>query len=356
MQGKLNEGDIIEGIFAIALALYLAEGKVDKNKLNKLRTRIEPANMMMGRVLIPIAKNVKKTVSGKAIDFVSVNLEIRLKPASVMGAFGKDFEILYERQSDIGDIDRKINQLISQIGSSSAVTRATSVLNRFYTNNIGELITLDIMADGIAGESSGGELKGDVALSINVSTTKGNKQVLHSVISFSLKSNSITVANLSPYRGMLDFAAAMNIKWDGADKYKKLNTIAKTPAEKVAKFKMIEAMYKELKRELAKAAKHPSFTEDAFDFLAKAIFGSDLADVIDIGATGIKEISHEYFAQLRKTTKLELVDSPTVVKFVDKESKIPLFQLRTKLRPPPAASGAGEAKFYLEVGKGAYTK
>ena len=31
---KLNEGDVIEGIFTIALSLYLAYGKVDKNELN----------------------------------------------------------------------------------------------------------------------------------------------------------------------------------------------------------------------------------------------------------------------------------------------------------------------------------
>jgi hypothetical protein len=80
----------------------------------------------------------------------------------------------------------------------------------------------------------------------------------------------------------------------------------------------------------------------------------DRADVIDITEGGIKEISHEYFDQLRKTTKLELVEGPTALKFVDKKTKVPLFQIRTKLRPPPAANGAGEAKFYLEVGKAAY--
>jgi len=37
--------------------------------------------------------------------------------------------------------------------------------------------------------------------------------------------------------------------------------------------------------------------------------------------------------------------------FVDKKTKAPIFQIRTKLR-----ESANEAKFYLEVGKGIYAK
>jgi hypothetical protein len=38
--------------------------------------------------------------------------------------------------------------------------------------------------------------------------------------------------------------------------------------------------------------------------------------------------------------------------FLDENNNFPIFQIRTKLRPPPA----NEAKFYLEVGKGIYAK
>lgn len=351
---SVNEGDIIEGIFALSLALHLADGKIDKTKLNRLRTQIEPSKFQSGRVKLNIAKNVKKAIGGKAIDFVTVNLEIRLKAASVTGAFGKDFKILYTKHSDVGDIDRKINQLIAQIGTSSAMRRVDSVLNTYYKNNIGELITLDIIADGIAGESSGGDIKGDVALEVQVSTSKGNKKVLNQSIPFSLKSNSVTVANLSPYNGMVAFGDAMKLKWKGAEKYKEINKTAKTETEKKAKFALIQAMFLELKKELKAQSKHPEFSRNAFDFIYKSIFGSDLADVIDITSSGIKEISHEYFDQLRATTSLELEEGPNALKFIDKKTKTPLFQIRTKLRPPPAANGAGEAKFYLEVGKAAY--
>jgi len=50
---KLNEGDVIEGIFTIALSLYLAYGKVDKNELNKIRTKIDTKIFSTGRFNIP---------------------------------------------------------------------------------------------------------------------------------------------------------------------------------------------------------------------------------------------------------------------------------------------------------------
>jgi hypothetical protein len=36
-KGEFNAGDAMEGIFALAVALYVADGKIDKNKLNSFR-------------------------------------------------------------------------------------------------------------------------------------------------------------------------------------------------------------------------------------------------------------------------------------------------------------------------------
>jgi hypothetical protein len=117
---------------------------------------------------------------------------------------------------------------------------------------------------------------------------------------------------------------------------------------------MIEAMFDELKT-MIKANKSTISTK-AFDFLEKSIFGSDYADVVDITKGGVKEITKEYFDILKKNVKLDVQEKGGTIVFVDSKTKTPIFQLRTKLRPPPAANGAGEAKFYLEVGKGVYAK
>ena len=57
---KLNEGDVIEGIFTIALSLYLAYGKVEKSKLNLIRTQIETKLFSSGRFKHVVASNLKR--------------------------------------------------------------------------------------------------------------------------------------------------------------------------------------------------------------------------------------------------------------------------------------------------------
>ena len=116
-------------------------------------------------------------------------------------------------------------------------------------------------------------------------------------------------------------------------------------------FKLIESMYKDLKDSIVKESTKISFTKGALTFLRKSIFGTDLADVIDIQRGGVKEITVEYFDALEKTVKLTVEASGNNLVFIDRETKSKIFQIRTKLR-----QSANEAKFYLEVGKGAYVK
>jgi hypothetical protein len=354
--GKLNQGDVIEGIFSIGLGLYAAYGKIEKAKLNSFRAKIEPSMFSSGRVKLVIAKNIKKQFEKKPPDFFDVLLEVRLKPASVTGAFGKDMtNPVYANSKEIADIDKKIDQLIKSIENASWRKKVDAAINKFLKNNVGEKVKFEVIADGIAGESSGGDIKGDIEVKIYAVTGKtGSNLILKENLSFSLKSESVTVANLSPYVGMKDLAAALGLKWKDVDKYKVLAETARTPEQKKHKFKMIEAMFDELKA-MIKANKS-TISAKAFSFLEKSIFGSDYADVVDITKSGVKEITKEHFDYIKKTVKLDVQEKGGTIVFVDNSTRVPIFQLRTKLRPPPAANGAGEAKFYLEVGKGVYAK
>lgn len=346
---KINEGDVIEGIFTIALSLYLAEGKVNKNKLNKIRTEIDSALFSSGRVKYMVAKNIKKQLPKKPVDIFNVGFEMRLKPESVAGAFGKSYQVLYESFRDVGNIDNKINQLVRSIEGTRFGQQATLAVNDFLKNNKPEIVDFIVVADGIAGESSGGEIKGDVTLSTYVRNKSGTKKIHKGSIPFSLKSGSVTVANLSPYKGMLDIASAMKIKWDAKEKYSRLSHAFSGSKEQAQKFKLIESMYKDLKKEILAVSKTSAFTDTAFSFLRKSIFGSDLANVVDVREGQIKEITVEYFDKLAKTTKLEIQEKGNNLVFIDKQTKTPIFQLRTKLRKE-----ANEAKFYLEVATGIY--
>jgi hypothetical protein len=349
---KLNEGDVIEGIFTIALCLYLAYGKVDKKELNKIRTQVDTKMFGTGRFKHTVVSNLKRQRGKNPPDFFNVGFEMRLKPESIAGAFDKEYEVLYKSSKDVGKIDKKIDQLIKSLERADFTRKADNAVNYFLNNSVGEVATFTVIADGIAGESSGGEVKGDVTLEVYATKRGTNKKIISGSLPFSLKSESVTVANLSPYVGMLDFAEAMKIKWDAKEKYIRLSKPFVGPVEQKAKFQLITSMYNDLKKEIITKSNETSFSKTAFEFLKKSIFGSDLANVVDVQSGTVKEITVEYFDSLQKTTKLTAEAKGNNLVFLDKQTKVPIFQIRTKLRPPPA----NEAKFYLEVGKGVYNK
>ena len=350
---KLNEGDVIEGIFTIALSLYLAYGKVDKTELNKIRTKIDTKMFNTGRFKYSVVENHMRQRGKNPPDFFNVEFEMRLKPDSVVGAFDKDYEVLYKTSKDIGNINKKIDKLIEATSTANFVRKAAGAVNYFLDNNYGEVVTFMVIADGIAGESSGGKLKGDVTLEVHAVRKGSTKKLIAGSLPFSLKSESVTVANLSPYNGMLDIADALGIQWTAKEDYIRLAKAFRGPVEQKAKFELIESMYNDLKTEIIKESNKPQFTKNALDFLSKSIFGSDLADVIDVNSSGLKEITVEYFNNLRKTVQLTAVSSGNnlVFKDIKTDVPIPIFQIRTKLIPR-----SNEAKFYLEVGKGIYAK
>lgn len=353
MAGKLNEGDVIEGIFTIGLALFIVDGKVDKLKLNKIRTQIDTKMFNTGRFKMTVATGITRKKGNRPPDIFNVGFEMRLKPESILGAFGEDYDkVYYTSSKDIGNIDKKIDQLIKAIDYGAFSRRVNVAVNQFLDNNVGEVVDFNVIADGIAGESSGGAIKGDVSLEIYATARGKSKKIHGGTIPFSLKSESVTVANLSPYKGMLDIATALNIQWDAKEKYERLTRPFVGPVEQKAKFEMITSMYNDLKKQITVKSGSSSFTKDALAFLGKNIFGDDLADVVDIQKTKVKEITTSYFKEIEERAILYVVEKGNNLVFVDKKTQDPIFQIRTKLRPPPA----NEAKFYLEVGKGIYAE
>lgn len=348
---KINEGDVMEGLFAITIAVLLAEGKVEKSRINSIRAMIEPKMFSSGRFEYTVAKNVKVQKSKNPADIFNVNLVVRLKEASVSGAYGKEYKMKYSKSSDIGNIGRKLDNLIesAQPSRSSYAKKLFEARDNFLENNVGETVNFNVVADGIAGESSGGAVKGDVTVSVEAQSSKGKSKIFSQTIPFSLKSESVTVANLSPYNGMIDIARAFGLKWKNIAKYDDIKKKASTPAEKKHRFKLIRMMYEELKKMIVN--NKVDISNRAFNFLQDAIFGKDLADVVDMQKSTVKEITYEYFSKLKKNTKLKVASSGNNIVFSDSKTNVPIFQLRTKLREE-----ANEAKFYLEVGKGIYKK
>lgn len=344
---KLNEGYVIEGIFTIALALHIAYGKIEKPVLNKIRTKIDPKMFHSGRVNYTIAKDIKRQKGKEPPDYFTVGVQLEVKTEKAGAAFGKDFNVLYKKARDIGNLNKKIDNLLRGFISSSARRKIDGAINKFLLDNTGQLMTFIVVSEGAEGEKSGGTIKGDVKLVVYGQAGKGNrKRLLGLAVPFSLKSDSATVGNLSPYYGMLGLASALGVKWKGVEKYARLNQRFTTPAEKLAKRALIIEMFSELKEEVIKASKAPGFSKNAFKFLHTGVFGSDMADVINIGAAGFHEISADYFDRLSKDTTLVAEEKGNNLMFIDKKTRATIFYVRAKV--------AAQTKFYLEVGRGIY--
>ena len=347
---KLNEGDIMEGIFALATGLYLAHDEIDKRELNKLRVLINPQNFVDGREQIMIIKDHVEN-----LDLISVDCVIRLKAESTRDAFGSDYKILYENQKDIGNIDKKVDSLVKNIERTNFGKRLLDLKHQYVKNNTQELLYFRIVADGIAGEVSGGEIKSDVDVILEVRNAN-KKLIATEKIPFSIKSKSKTLSNLSPFNGMKKIAASFDINDAFIEKYRPIfEERATTAAQKEATNKAISAIYNELSTQMVKKSTDKNFSRNAVEFISKEVFGSDLADLIDVDTSKIKEIPKKVFDSIVRNMEFEAVKSGNYIKVMVKgSSALMLFSTRIKIRT--SSSGSVERKFYIEAGNLLYKK
>jgi len=342
----------MEGVFAIALAQLFAYDRIDKGKLNQIRAQIEPKMFQTGRY----ETIVRRFSEGNPKDNIEVKLIVRLKYQSTMDAFGPNFEIMLEKASDVGNIGRKIDTLISYTNSKYRA-KIKRIRDAYLKNNESDDVAITITADGIAGETSGGEVKGD----LDVDVVINDKTYLDERLNFSMKSGSKTLANLSPFNGMMDILRRFNIQLTDEEKYRKLLgevlATARTPQEKKLKVQTIKELYSDVKKGLASLSSTPQLKQAAFQLFRDVTFGTDLAEVVDVDKTKVKEITLDGINKLEEeTTSVEAVMVGDNIKFRLNPSNEVLFQLRFKNRSSSVNGefNIKELKFYVEAGKAAY--
>ena len=349
MANKINEGDVMEGIFAIACSLYIAYGKINKSKLNELRLKIEPNKFKAGRVTIAVADDIPLFE-----DRLTVELQMRLKSGSVTGAFGDDFAMHLSKHSDIGKINEKITVLIKTAESAAYLKKLNRIKLQYANNSKTEKLKFIVVADGVEGEQSGGTIKGDVMISLYVEDS-GNKKILSApnAISYSVKSGSKTAANLSPYKGMLAIAKHFSVKYDYPENYQNvMDRRAITATEKEAIVEATRSMFKELQELII--SRGDRITKESIEYIKYHVQGADQSSLIDIGMSKLKEIPTERFTLIEKSgIKIKAVKSGDYLKFVSVvDEKLVLFSLRLKIRT--SSSGPAERKFYVETGNMLY--
>ena len=368
---KLNEGDVIEGIFALALSEIFAYGKIDKQRLNKARTKIEPEMFKDGRYEVVIRDELG---GGRGFqtnsfppDIFVVKLILRLKPASVEGAYGKKYNVLFKSSKDIGNIDSKIDSMIKH--AKGFRDKLLRIRDKFLKNNRTDKVLFEIYADGIAGETSGGKIKADIDLRI---FANGKKQSdIH--IPDSLKSGSKTLSNLSPYKGLMAMMDKFGLEYVHEEEFASnlgpggALERAKTPEQKKKKVQMLTDMYDGFIEGMDKEGRgSAAFTKTAFEIISEAAFGDDFATVVDLDKSTVKFMDPKYTDELlksalknRRYAKAGIIGSgdnrKLAVYFDDiNKNENHLFTYRKKFRV--SGSGSMELKLYVEAGKMIYSK
>jgi len=363
---KRNEGDIMEGIFSIGLADLFANNAVSRGRVNTVRAKIDTNLFQTGA----FTYNYSSKEVPPDPDIVAINLQVRLKQGSTWEAYGPEWKMMYDRVGDIGNLDNKITQIIETLNTNYR-ERIVKAKNKWLTNNESDEVIVDIIADGMEGELTGGLVKGDVMVKINMN----GDSIIDEQMNFSLKSGSTTVAGLSPFTGLLNVMSQLGVKLPQREsRYRRLLgdllSSARSPAEKRAKVKLSGMFFTDVMNGIDAAARSnpKAFKTGLFNVMKRATFGTDLADVIDVDKTTIKEITLDHINELEATTgNLRVEQAPsgyslggqaiTGRRFFMTGPNAPkghLLQFRFKFRPGDEQKIYKELKLQILLGGGAY--
>ena len=397
---KFNAGDAMEGIFAIGVALYIADGKIDKTKLNSIRKEV---------IILPKEPFVKTVDSNIAVDGwiantlphiqpnnkltvkVVINLKNTAKPA-----FGPD-------AMPIPNVESSIDQMTNQISQTKAIKRIEQFIIKVLTNNKPDDVTFYVVADGTATKSSKDQIKGDVMLRVEAKTNTPIPQDVEQPVRFSIKTASSTTSNLSIFTAILRLGNFFKLPFTAGlenlssfpdvggsrsteirnliagqfnkqahdpnhlmyyvrefilaqDKtYLKTDPEAKAAADqKVVEYAwvIINKAIEHLEAQIKNKDSSYDFTNRSFNFLETEIFGSDMAEVIRILPGSISEISKADFDMLRNEYDVELAIVGKDMKFigVNKQNgtREILFTLSPKIKSTPTEK---IMKFDVTIGK-----
>jgi hypothetical protein len=391
MASGVKEGSIMEGILAIYIAMILADpndgdninelkGNIDKfRKQTVLKEGLNPrigikkefpedddlgydiavgdskvnSNMRQGKLYIIQQKE------GKPADFIQVALEVYLKPAEVYPGFGDEYDKYAEQKKDYGKLAKKIDTMIAS-KKSILFRKIIQAKKRFLMNKNTDVVRYEVLADGVTGEQADGNIKADIMVKI----IANGRELVRDQINLSVKSDSTTVQNAGIIKGLQSMYDVIGPPKSKSSMAKKLmEDISKAKGE--AKLQYVSAMFDLLGENLSNAS-GADFTNRAFNFLEEAIFGDDMAQVIDLTSTGgkVKEIEPGQFKAYRrygnagKPIKLKAQKSASDIRILPEGEKATnfLFKFRFKRRNYKDGSGQYVEKIMIETGKLAYSK
>jgi len=433
----IKEGSVMEGIFAMYCAAYLIDPDSGKSSsaiekfINDLRVdttlgdligkgkkSVDYTNTFPGKlgtarkrfgegVTVKTGKEAKDMPTIKAspkyktlervlknteryfetvgqegyIDFSQVELKVRVKEAETGEYYGANLKKLIDQEVAKGEvkdtkyksIKQKMLQLIKS-RESQFFKDLKSTKEQYLKNNKNDVVKWTVDADGIGGETSGGEVKQDVTIQIFAD----GKRILNKELNFSLKSDSVSVHGGGVYNTM----PAMYEMFKGIVPASRINEGKKYmesidgKGSAVSRKQSVDALWRLLGENLP-TTPDTRWSDHFWSLLEKRLFGTGYEgriQLLEMKKKELREISTENFKRLRNSnvllypkwapTKDSTVASPGSIIIMplylgkireDKESN-QVFRFRIsylKSKPPGSKDRTGPAypnKMFIELG------
>ena len=157
-------------------------------------------------------------------DFSSVNLKIRLKEKEVGTQYGRELQMLIDnepapreakQQENFASIEKRVESMIKAKGATF-FRNLVATKEKYLKNNKTDVMEWQVDADGVGGETSGGQVKQD----ITVRVWANGKRIFSDTINFSLKASIATFHSGGLNDGMdlllnkMDLGIPPNVKSD----------------------------------------------------------------------------------------------------------------------------------------------
>jgi len=306
-QGKPNYGDISEGLFAMAVAYYLRYNKIDKQGVDDLRDKVGNNTLYS----LP-------TLTNEEGDVFNVDLKINLKESTTAPLYNKKVD-------DQNRVDKITNGIVEMLPESEVMTDISGLRDKVLQDEKADKVKFIVEADGPGGETSKGNVKGDVEVRIYAINSETGQAIIDTEadvpysISLSLKKGNPVLGNLAPFREI-----ALLLKWPGV-KGTAVATKAKEAEGKIKEligsvkggneFKKqttdegrnkvikdahaeIYKVYKEFAKALEGSEDKPNFKDSVLDYYQKHFFGKD-QDAYYLDLKGFNYFKKSEFDALR---------------------------------------------------------
>ena len=337
---KLNEANILEGIFAIIVGSTLAQGRPDRSLINSTRSLVEPFMFSSGKFNGSIVENAKRERGSNPPDYFSVQLNLVLSPLDKQtNLYGKEYSMLYDSSREIGFLNEKINELIDQVQPSKSKQMMSLLKQRdeFLNNKEQEDVTFIVTADGGNIQFRQTELFGSINISVNAESDGSSENVMNQSMFFNVQTRMEEPNKLRPYEAIVEIANTFGAPFKKIDKYNFIKQKTDTPVENNMKYNLYKKMLRELSIDMSQ--NKINISKRAISFLESVIFGGFLNDVIEVRRNTLIGVGPDIFGKMNGNMNVSVNGN----EFVFKDSRYPLFRMRFEFRQIPA-----EVKFTLE--------